>query len=231
MAQTVDYSLRSQVRFAGFPRNRLASGCALAACAGLSLALHVGMFASVPTSRGGFGASRSVLPETIFRADIVPVPIDAVAAAEWTPPERLPPIVSHLPRPPRMQMMATGAWIPSRFEEAEYFRASQLTVRPKAAEYIAVPYPKDVPQEGAWQTSLAIFIDEDGTVAHTEIVGSPLPKPFEDAAIAAFARARYFPGRIDDRPVKSRMLVTVDFANEASDVPAQPRIVAIPGKR
>jgi hypothetical protein len=228
LAQTVNSSLRSQVRFGKFPRNRLASGCVLAACAGISLALHVGMLASIPANRGASVATQSALPGMIFKVEILSVTTSAVAAAVWTPPDRLAPITSSLPR---MRTMPTAAWTPPRFDDSEYFRGSQLTVRPKPAEYIAIPFPSDVPREGTWQTSLAIFIDEDGTVARIEIVGSRLPKPFEDGAIAAFGRARYLPGRIGDAPVKSRMLVTVDFANEAGDAPQQPRIVAIPGKR
>ena len=227
----MDISLRSELHRPVLASSRLSSGLVLAASAGISLALHVGMLASVPHGRGGFGSADASSSEAIVTATLISTPSTSPIEPSWTPPQRLIPIASQPPRAHRLEPMSKGAWVPPAFDESAYYRASQLTVRPSAAEYIAVPYPKDAAREGSLHTTLAIFIDEDGTVARVQVTGERLPAAFEQAAVAAFGRARFNPGRIAGTAVKSRMLVEVEFAHEAPEEAVSPRVIASPGKR
>jgi len=201
------------------------------ASAGISLAFHLGMLATIPHGQGESGSAQDSISDAIT-AQLISAPATTTIEPTWAPPERLAPIASQLPRTPKLQPMSKGgAWVPPVFDESMYFRASQLTVRPSAAEHITVQYPKEFARYGSLRTMLAIFINEDGVVARIEVTGQRLPPAFENAALAAFGHARFKPGRIGDQAVKSRMLVEVEFAHEASDEPASPRLVAIPGKR
>lgn len=227
----MDISARSELRHPVLASGRFGSGLVLVASAGISLALHLGIMASVPPGRGEPGAANGLGSDAIIAATLISTPQASAIEPSWTPPERLVPIASQLPRISKMTSMTTGAHIPPTFDESAYYRASQLTVRPSAAEYIAVPYPKEAAQGGTLRITLAIFIDEDGNVVRTEVRGQRLPAVFEDAALTEFGRARFNPGRIGDKAVKSRMLVEVEFAHEASEEAVSPRVVAIPGKR
>ena len=225
----IDISARSGLRPPALALSKFSNGLVLAASAGISLAMHVGMLASVPYSRDGSGPAHSSASDVITATLISTLPTSAIEQS-FVAPERLNPIKSRFPRAPQLEPMLKGARMPPVFDESAYFRASQLTVRPSAAEYIEVPYPKEVARQGSLRITLAIFIDEDGTVARIEVSGRRLPVAFEDAALAAFGRAHFKPGRIGDKVVKSRLLVEVEFAHEAPEEAVPPRVVALPGK-
>lgn len=120
---------------------------------------------------------------------------------------------------------------PLVFDESLYARAAELTTRPTAAQYIQVPYPREAVQPGILHAVLAIFIDEDGTVARVKLQQGSLPPAYERAAMEAFANARFNPGHIGDTPVKSRLVVEVDFDAGAEPAAEAPRLVALPLKR
>jgi outer membrane biosynthesis protein TonB len=114
--------------------------------------------------------------------------------------------------PAKLIPIAEADW-DSKFDEAQYHSAAALTTRPQPLSTISVPYPKDVQQGGAWSALLAIFIDEDGAVVRVNVLSAKLPLPFEEAAVNTFGSARFRPGRIGDKPVKSRMVIEVLFEN------------------
>ncbi|MEP6657960.1 MAG: energy transducer TonB [Betaproteobacteria bacterium] len=107
----------------------------------------------------------------------------------------------------------------SEFNEDEYLPASHLSVRPRAVERISVPYPPDVDRTGVSSAKLTLFIDEEGTVVKLKVDDSDLPPQFQETANHAFARARFNPGRIDDRAVKSRMRIEVMFDSGPAGAP------------
>lgn len=106
--------------------------------------------------------------------------------------------------------------LPPGFDEAEYTPSARLSVRPSAVDEIAVPYPEGVDHRGVSKAILMLFIDEEGTVVRVKIDKSDLPSQFQEAATNSFAQARFHPGRIDDRPVKSRMRIEVTFDSDAA---------------
>jgi TonB family protein len=188
------------------------------------------MLASVPYGRDRSGPAHGSASDVITATVISALPTTAIEQP-LAAPERLNPIKSRVPRASQLEPMLKRARTPPVFDESAYFRASQLTVRPSAAEYIEVAYPKEVARQGSLRTTLAIFIDEDGTVARIDVISQRLPAVFEDAALTAFRRAQFRPGKIGDKAVKSRMLVEVEFAHETPEEAVPLRVVTIPGKR
>ena len=76
---------------------------------------------------------------------------------------------------------------------------------------ISIRYPRGVHHLGTLTAALTLFIDEDGTVANVRIDEPKLADAYERAAIDAFAPARFTPGMIGERAVKSRMTIRVAF--------------------
>lgn len=97
------------------------------------------------------------------------------------------------------------------FNEAPYKKASELSVRPSPIDDIRVPSPDKAPATGIVTTKVTLFVDEKGKVAHIGFDEAALAQPFRDAVRTAFAKARFKPGRIGDKPVKSRMRIEVTF--------------------
>lgn len=111
---------------------------------------------------------------------------------------------------------------PGAFDPADYLPRSEVSSPPLPLDVIEVPPPPDS-QGGVGEVHvvLRLFIDESGEVRHIEAVGDRAPEAFEDAARAAFRRARFAPADLQGQVVKSRITVQIDF--EALDAAVQPR--------
>ena len=218
--------VQSELRFRTDVK-RAERGWILAACAFVSVALHL-MMLSIGTGRWAGEERASSSPAHVLRVNVLPAadsspdrPLEAL--------ERLAPMKPRSWTPPKLIPMARSDW-DSTFDEAQYHSAAELTARPVPLSSIAVPYPKDVQQGGSWSALLAIFIDENGVVARVNVLGAKLPFPFEHAAVTTFGAVRFQPGRIGDKPVKSRMVVEVMFENApeaARDATSTPTPVSI----
>ena len=148
----------------------------------------------------------------------------------WDPAPLVPQAYARFPDSPKLLPMSIAEGPARAFDESAYVPARQLTVRPTAAHRISVLYPREAREEGARKVVLAIFIDEDGSVARVRLRDA-LPAAFERAAVDAFATARFNPGRMGNTPVKSRMLVQVEFDSAPQDAQKTPRIASVPRKR
>ena len=98
-----------------------------------------------------------------------------------------------------------------------YVPRSLLTEPPVVQTPVVIAEPSvQAPSIGVRTGILALYIDEEGRVQ--EVVGQApsLPAEYEQAAREAFLAARYTPGRIDGRAVKSRVRVEVKFDGAAS---------------
>ena len=115
-------------------------------------------------------------------------------------------------RAPRPASQSSGP-----FAEAHYAKAGALSVRPSPIGEISVPSPDRAAVQGVVTTKLTLFIDENGTVAKLTFDDPKLSRPFREAAQSAFAKARFNPGRIGDRPVKSRMRIELTFVPKWED--------------
>lgn len=228
-------TMRPELRFPGIPSLSLGSGYLWAACGAVSVAVHVGMLAAVGTGHAGPGLSQGQRGDSAVQSvqvSIRPAASGSSTDSRWDPPALLPEKIAPIPRPAKLLSMPAADPMPvAAFDETAYTPASQLTLRPAAAQYIAVPYPKHAKADGVLKTVLAIFIDEDGTVARVRLHDSRLPEPFARSAIEAFSRATFHPGRAGVTPVKSRMLVEVEFDAGEPDERVMPLLASVPRKR
>ncbi|WP_194722880.1 energy transducer TonB [Noviherbaspirillum malthae] len=123
-----------------------------------------------------------------------PVPVAAPAAV----PESMP----DAPQPSRLAETAAGS-----LPEPRYYLLRELSVRPAVLED-ATP---GLAFEGvpAQTVILRLFINEDGGIDRVAAEQSVLPEAHAQRLIEAFARARFLPGQLDGKPVKSQMRIEV----------------------
>jgi outer membrane biosynthesis protein TonB len=200
----------------------------LAVAGAFAMGLHVGLivFAShvfAGSSRGSFGArtvmitAASMVAPSAARpapaAEPAPQKTEPLAAAHEAEAGRAAPVPA---APPVMEVQrAPAAAVRDSF--TDYVDASLLSTRPRAEGEIAIPEPEVGTYRGAFKAVLVIFIDEAGDVAHVEVDRSNLPAEFEMSAREAFARARFRPGLIGERPVRSRLRIEVGFDSGVPD--------------
>ena len=185
-------------------------------CIAISMALHIAVLLRTPVAPFWPAGTASSGPVIDVRLVATRPPAEVATAEQKVASQNIP--AAKTPEPPRSEIprpestrapMAVPA--PLEFDEPQYASSGTLSVRPMPMGEISVPYPDDTNNRGISKTSLTLFIDEDGTVARVRIDDSELPRQFEEAAKNAFAKARFHPGQMGDRPVKSRMRVEVTF--------------------
>jgi len=93
----------------------------------------------------------------------------------------------------------------------EYVPRALLTEVPIPTRPLSIPYPRDGSAEGTFTTVLALFINEQGEVVRVRLDGAALPPELDTAAREAFRSARWRPGRMDGRLVKSLIRVEIMF--------------------
>jgi TonB family protein len=95
-----------------------------------------------------------------------------------------------------------------------YHTPDVLTVRPRPLEPIEPAYPFRTRELARGRIILRLMINSGGTVDRVLVEESDLGNKFEDAAVSAFAAARFSPGQIDGTPVGSQMRVEVTFESD-----------------
>lgn len=96
--------------------------------------------------------------------------------------------------------------------EEYYHKSSELDDQPIALWQVTPEFPPYAIEKGVdgW-VRLLLLIDEEGRLRHIEVVESSPQGIFDDAALTAFRSMQFEPGRKLGRPVKSRMILKVDF--------------------
>ncbi len=106
--------------------------------------------------------------------------------------------------------------------EAGYLPRSALTVAPTPVTDVVVEHPLAEGQRRHYAGVLSLFIDETGRVVRIRAEGEPLPEALDHAAREAFGRARFHPGEVDGRKVRSRIRIEVTFDERPGGQPAAP---------
>jgi len=184
------------------------------ACIAISIALHLAMLFGVRVA--SIWPIGTVVPGEALYVDLVAERPAAEVALSPPRPERFA-APSHPAQKQERRIetpLAVPLPVPPAFDEAQYAPSARLSVRPSAVDEISVPYPEGVDRRGVAKALLTLFIDEDGVVAKVKVDDSDLPPPFQESAKNAFAQARFHPGQIDDRSVKSRMRIEVTFESD-----------------
>ena len=95
--------------------------------------------------------------------------------------------------------------------DADYYPRADLSLAPAPLDAIVIDYPPIADDSGHHVSELSLFIDEAGRVTRVRVDGEALPPALEQAARAAFTSARFRPGEVEGRAVKSRIRIEVVF--------------------
>jgi protein TonB len=137
-------------------------------------------------------------------------------ATPFVPPATDPPsIISPVDSPATAPAIsdATGASIP----DTVHYPANELDIYPQALTRIAPDYPEAARDAHvAGSVTLLVLIDEVGKVVDASVTDAVPDGVFEQTAQAALANASFYPAQKDGRPVRSRILIKVEFDPEAT---------------
>ena len=220
---------------------RPSGACALLACAAVSLVLHCLVLgirtAPAPIKPGGSvnaGASSvqvrlrplvPALPQATPNARSAGLISMATSHADPAKESALPPRAKVSAEPDLTQspgakdastsdisVVQRSATETSLDAAGDYVPRPLLSVAPLSKAPIILNTPPEVEAGGTRvQGVLALFIDEEGVVQGIEAQEPHLPSAFERAARDAFMAARFSPGELNGRAVKSRIRVEVVF--------------------
>ena len=107
----------------------------------------------------------------------------------------------------------SSSTLPGNDGQDEFIPRPLLTAPPVAQAPVILVAPPGETQIARHVAILALYIDEQGQVRRVSASDPPLPPALEQAAREAFLAARFAPGQIDGRAVKSRIRVEVVFDN------------------
>lgn len=198
---------------------------ALCACVAAVAAAHVLVLG---LARGGsvrLGGSAAVPPPAAVQVRWLAANNVAPQPSATLPPAHAPfvaqadavaePAVRRSSTPSAAAAMSTSAGEPG----VEYVPRSLLSTPPVPLAPIEVPFPSHVAGVFSIRAELSLFIDETGVVQRVRLEGAPLPPALADAARNAFLRARFSPGELEGRAVRSLVRVEVNFESEARAEP------------
>ena len=95
--------------------------------------------------------------------------------------------------------------------DSVYVPRSLLTTAPKPKAPVVVDYPAFDGEADQYAALFDLFIDDAGGVVRVVASTPDLPGILSNAVREAFLAARFVPGEIDGRPVRSRMRIEVTF--------------------
>ena len=195
------------------------------ACACSSL-LHVALLVGLPVVPSGSGPA-TVAPLTVRLEPAVaasaalpenPAPIEAPAeqARAAADPRKSPDSstgarpVSRAPEPASPPV----AGIEAPFaRDPTYYPAKQLDVYPRPLSQIRLDYPASaITAKVDGRLMVLLLIDEFGTVNEATVVESRPEGFFEEAALEVLRAARFTAAEKQGRPVKSRVLLQVNYS-------------------
>lgn len=142
----------------------------------------------------------------------------------------------HRSTPPRLEEPVREAW--SRPEDLQPLEQSTIDALERdgpssAYSYLPRPLLSRGPEpispiflawrdgderQGRYQAVLALFIDEHGIVQSTRLEEGDLPPDMLGQARRAFSAARFWPGELDGRVVRTRLSVEIVFEQQRVDV-------------
>jgi hypothetical protein len=179
-----------------------------------SLALHVlalvgiGRFAGLPGGHDG-------LPDTAPLHVRLPAAATAPTQLAAQPIRDLARKVSPQPAdktprsaPPAVENHAPAVALPT---PDIFYPPDELDASPHPAEDLALSYPSDGIAHRTGYVQLTLFIDESGKLERVVRGDTDLPQMFADSVEVELRNVRYLPGQIGDRPVKSQLVLRIDF--------------------
>lgn len=102
-----------------------------------------------------------------------------------------------------------------------YYGARDVDVLPRALREVQPDYPTEADRQRiSGKVRLQVKIEADGRVSDIDVVSADPPGVFDEAAVRAFRAARFVPAEKNGRPVRVRVLISVEFDWEGR--PRQP---------
>lgn len=153
-----------------------------------------------------------------WMAQTLQAPGSAAAPPSDPPQSQEAPLESAAPAAAPDALSGLGGLLPLN-APARYYLPYELDVRPQIRTRVEPAYPRGAAVEGITAAFTArVFIDEEGRVERVLAPDKSVADPFAASVIAAFRAARYTPGIKDGKPVKSLLLIEVNFeAFETAD--------------
>jgi TonB family protein len=121
-------------------------------------------------------------------------------------------------------------------KSGEFRRSSEVSEKPEILRMRMPKYPQPVREQkiAGWVTVL-LFVDEDGKVVDTApIEASEVFSDYEKEIAAGLRDSAFTPGKLDGRPVKTQVFITVRFdprAISGTDEPTPPEPKEVHDKR
>jgi len=100
--------------------------------------------------------------------------------------------------------------------DTDYLPRSALTRAPRAQAPVAIDYPYFDGEADHYTGEFDLFIDDTGGVVRVATATPDLPGILTHAVREAFLAARFVPGEVDGRPVRSRVRIEVTFDSQRS---------------
>jgi protein TonB len=124
------------------------------------------------------------------------------------------------PTPSRDGLRGDGDADPTGITSATdvtYYPARQLDVYPALLAPLSIAYPERASAEDrAGRALIMVLIDARGQVTEVTVIEADPPGYFEDAARKTLERAAFSPGRRNGIPVRSRVLIQLNFDPRAA---------------
>ena len=86
-------------------------------------------------------------------------------------------------------------------------------MRPLIMTHVMPEYPADIISGARGRVVLRLFISADGTLDNLQVAHAEPRGVFDQAAVDAFARARFTPGKKNGEAVPSLILIEVTFGD------------------
>lgn len=99
---------------------------------------------------------------------------------------------------------------PENLPGLRYFRSSELHLTPSPISPIDPPYPIEAGNQKG-RVVLRLFIGENGLLDNISVIESSPTGLFENSAITAFENAKFSPGILDNKPVRSQQTIEIVY--------------------
>ena len=153
-------------------------------------------------------------PERISarKSPLAPALVSQPAATVFAEPSALPsPAVA--PTDPPQLATAAGSNAPhSTIPDLVHYPAKDLDIYPQVLKRITPDFPQSARDaQVAGSVTLLVLIDEAGRVVGLSVMDAAPEGVFEQAAQRALENTAFYPAQKDGRPVRSRILIKVEF--------------------
>lgn len=200
-------------------------------CLALSVSLHFGLALLVGSATAGAGSAGEIASVQQPAAHpALSVVISQRSASERPAPASEPEIaaaskaatpdaaeqIDVIAHRPNTEIPGSSPWqAPLTIAAPYYFKASELDRRPQVVSDVQPEFPATDFIAVSGSVVLRLLLDEAGSVDRIQVERSELPNAFQESAVAAFSKATFAPGEVDNFAVKSELRIEVTFDSGA----------------